>query len=416
MGRRLWILNQHYPPDLPATAGVLELLATRLVARGWRVRVLAGRPLRPDPDANGTPAREWRDHVEVIRLATHNRRGATLGRLRHYASWGWRAAGRLLAGPRPDVILALSTPPLIPGLLGALMRRLRGVPFVYNVQDLYPDLLRLSRYAGGSLERAGRGVAELVERDAAMIVPLSTQMAATLRERGVPEERLMVIPNPVDTERIRPVAPDRNAWLAEHAGEGEAFRVLHAGNMGFAQGLETLLEAARRLRERSDLRFVLVGGGDARPGLEADARRLGLDNVHFHDFAPSRQIAEVYSAGDLSVVPLRRGVGDFLIPAKLFTSMAAARPVVVGAEAGSEAGRIVVETGCGTRVDPGDPAALATAIAGIAACSDAERREMGDRGRRWVAREHGVEAVADRWDRLLTQVAGGGVQTRSPCC
>lgn len=399
----LWVLNQHYPPDLPATGVVLEALLPRLVPLGWDIRVICGDPLLPDPAVPRPRRRSRRGGVEVQRLPTWNRRRGTAGRLLHYLSYAGGAGGLLTLGARPDILLVLSTPPVLGGALGWWTRRLRGVPYVYHLQDLYPDLLADSRYAGSALESLAWRLARPVEAEAARIVPIGHTMADTLTARGVDSQRIRVIPNAVDVDEL--AGGHGEDWLRTLEPAPQGLRVLFAGNLGFAQGLDTILEAARELDRGGDpVTFLLVGEGDARPALEARARKLRLGNLRFLPFVPRRLLPAMLAAGDIGLVPLRPGLARYLVPSKLFSHWAAGRPVLLAADADSEPATLLAESRGGLRVDPGDPQALVEGIRRVAAWSPQERERAGQRGHRLARQRFAPEAVAAAWDRLLREL------------
>jgi colanic acid biosynthesis glycosyl transferase WcaI len=178
---------------------------------------------------------------------------------------------------------------------------------------------------------------------------------------------------------------------------------MYAGNVGFSQSLELLVGAARALADRSDVVFVINGGGSARPDLERQA--AGLDNVRFVDFQPRERLADVLAAGDIHVVPLRRGLARSSVPSKAYSILAAGRPVVASVDEGTEVARVVEKAGAGLAVPPDDPEAFAAALTALLD-DPARARAMGAAGRTFVERWASPAVVAGRYEALFDELGG----------
>jgi colanic acid biosynthesis glycosyl transferase WcaI len=217
-----------------------------------------------------------------------------------------------------------------------------------------------------------------------------------------------VIPNFVDTEWIRPL-PHENSYRAEFGLSGKRV-VMYAGNVGLSQALNLLLDAAVDLADESDVVFVINGGGVARPELERRAR--GLDNVRFVDMQPKARLPQVLAAADIHVVPLRRGLAWSSVPSKLYSILAAGRPIVASIDAGTEVARTVERAAAGLSVPPDDPETFTKAVRRL--LDDAGDREaMGTSGRRFVEGWASPAAVAEAYEQLFEAVrvqstSGGG--------
>jgi colanic acid biosynthesis glycosyl transferase WcaI len=221
-----------------------------------------------------------------------------------------------------------------------------------------------------------------------------------------PYDRIRVIPNFVDTARITPAArggtPGGGDYRREY-GLGDHQVVMYAGNVGFSQSLDLVIGAARALADRPDLVFVVNGGGSARPDLERQA--AGLDNVRFVDFQPQERLADVLAAGDIHVVPLRRGLARSSVPSKTYSILAAGRPVVASVDEGTEVARVVEKAGAGVAVPPDDPTAFTAALAALLD-DPARARAMGAAGRGFVERWASPAAVAERYEALFDELVG----------
>jgi colanic acid biosynthesis glycosyl transferase WcaI len=206
---------------------------------------------------------------------------------------------------------------------------------------------------------------------------------------------VVVIPNFVDTENIRPLP--RMTSYRQELGLGERPVVMYAGNIGYSQSLELLVEAARALPH---VDFVINGNGSARTTLEVEAR--GVSNLVFGDFQPAERLAEVLATGDVHVVPLRRGLGRVSVPSKTYSIMAAGRPIVAAVDAGTEVTRLVDGAECGIVVGPDSPSEFIEAIRRLT--DDLQgSAEMGRRARAYVEQQASPRAVAERYADLVRE-------------
>jgi len=369
------LLNEYYPPDTSATARMAALVAERL-AQQHEVTVVAGRPSY-DPDESYPYTllhRTIRNHVAVECVgSTTYPRHKMRRRVSNYLSYLALAVPRALA-VRPDVILAMTDPP-VAGIAGAVIARLTGRPFVYNVRDMYPDMA-----LGGDIVRQNAWI-ERWERmhrgalkQAARVIVLGDDMRDRIVGKGIRQENVVVV-----RDGSSPVhdMPDTNDPVVQEIRSGFRFVVLHAGNLGFYGAWQTLLKAAEILGNEN-IGVVFVGDGANRESMERSAGNVR--NVRFLPFRPVQQVPHVMMAGDLQIVTVKRGLEGVVVPSKLYSTLAAGRPVLAIAAPESDVARIVSAAGCGVSVDPDDPAAIAAAIRELR--SDPIRlAEMGRRAR-----------------------------------
>ncbi len=369
------LLNEYYPPDTSATAKMAAQVAETL-AKSHKVTVVAGRPSY-DPDEfypYKLLRRDTRNGVIVERVgSTAYPRHQMKRRVSNYLSYLALAVPRALA-IRPDVVLAMTDPP-VAGIVGAFIARLAGRPFVYNIRDLYPDMA-----IGGDIVRPNGWVNrwEKMHRNAlkraARVIVLGDDMRNRILAKGVAPERVVVVRDGTSFPASMPAQSDP---VVQEIRSGFSFVALHAGNLGFYGAWGTLLKAAEMLRNENAA-LVFVGDGANRASLEASA--AGSPNVRFLPFRPFAQVPHVMMAGDVHIVTIKRGLEGVVVPSKLYSILAAGRPVLAVAPDSSDAARIVTESGCGLAADPDNPAAVAKAICELR--SDPARLcEMGRRAR-----------------------------------
>jgi colanic acid biosynthesis glycosyl transferase WcaI len=291
------------------------------------------------------------------------------------------------------------SPPLTLGPIGWLVSRLRRAPYVFNVQDVFPDAAVTT---GAITDRRVIAAAARLERltyDLAdAVTVLSDDLAANVRAKTRSPERVHVIPNFVDTDAIVPL--DRSTPLRRELDLGEGPVVLYAGNVGFSQSLDLVIGAARRL---PDVTFLVNGDGAARAPLEAEA--ADVSNLRFNGYVESDRLGELLATGDVHVVPLRKGLGAVSVPSKTYSILAAARPVVASIDAGTAVPLILQESGAGRSVPPDDLDAFVAALQGVLA-DPTQARAMGERGRAWVEQHASPAAVGDAYDRLIRGLRG----------
>lgn len=409
---KIAVITQHYVPERCAPAARMSQLAAAWAGRGHEVHVVCAMPNHPD----GVLPRLYRG-----RLYVHERHApgievhraplfvaANRGVLPRALSQGSFPLGVVATArriPRPDLVVTTS-PPLLSAPIAALLARLWGVPLVFDVRDLWPGVFRaLGVVRNRAVLRVLEGVERALYRASSQVVAVSPAFVEPIRERGgsLPAERVTVIPNGADLSWWSPGPARPEVRSALGADAADTALVLYAGNHGYAQGLEVLLEAALRVQRR--VRFVLVGQGSERARLMARAAALGLgaERVGFSPSVPAERLLELYRAADVCVVPLR-AVAELerCIPSKLFEIMACGRPVV--AALGGVGAQIVADSGGGRVVAPGDADGLAAAIDEIVA-DPALGARLGAAGRAHVVAHYDRERLAARYLAVLERVA-----------
>ena len=392
------LLNQYYPPDTSATAKMAVQVAEKLAER-HQVTVVAGRPSY-DPDEFYPFAflrRDIRNNVTVERVAsTAYPRHQMRRRVSNYLSYLALAVPRALA-IHPDIVLAMTDPP-VAGIAGAFIARMADRPFVYNIRDLYPDMA-----IGGDIVQPNRWVDrwEKMHRralhQAARVIVLGDDMRDRIISKGVSPDRVVVVR---DGASFPPSPPERNDLVVQKIRCDFSFVALHAGNLGFYGAWDSLLKAAHILRNENT-GLVFVGDGANRAAMEISAKPL--PNVRFLPFFPIEQVPHVMMAGDVHIVTVRRGLEGVVVPSKLYSILAAGRPVLAIAAAESDAAQIVRETGCGISADPDDPAAIAAAIRELR--NDQNRLiQMGIRAKETAAKYARVDEL-ERFVEVVEEAA-----------
>ncbi|HTK57335.1 MAG TPA: glycosyltransferase family 4 protein [Gemmatimonadales bacterium] len=406
---RIAYLVQQFPPEVGAGPARVTEMGRQWLRSGSALTVITAMPNRPEGRIHAayrgqlTATESW-EGIRVLRSwlyasPKHGFLRTVLNNLTWMVTGGAHALVRM---GRADVLIA-SSPPFFPHLAGVVVSRLRGVPLVLEIRDLWPDYLVDMGVLSGAPARALFALERWLLRRAAAVVVVTESFRRRVVEKGVAAERVHVISNGVDLDFYRPA--DEPPPLPALARRGQEFLVGYLGNIGAGQALTTVVEAAARLMvSRPDIRFVLAGDGPDRNAVEAAARERGLTNLPVHPPIPKSATRAFYNACDLVLVPLAPlPVFQETVPSKLFEILACERPVL--ASLAGEAAAIVAASGGGMSVPPGRPELLAQGIERFAALSVGERAAMGVAGRRYVAAQFSRDVLADRYLAVLRSAA-----------
>ena len=394
--------NRSYWPDLSATGQLLTELAEDLVrAHGWDVTVVCGYPLRSNAQVPGS---EWRQGVHIVRAT-----GSTLdpkafaGRATNYVTYFASATLKGLRIRKPDVVIALTDPPII-GLAALAAAAKADASFVFLCEDIFPEVATLLEdFHSGVVNDALTRVNRFLVRKADRVIALGETMKRRLVEgKGADPTKVAVIHNWADCSAVAP-GPRDNPFAREH-GLVDKFVALHAGNIGLSQDLEIVLHAAEQLRDRNDIVFVFVGDGSKKKDLQDLAVRRDLRNVMFLPFQPREAMDQSYATADVSLISLKRGLAGVIVPSKVYNVLASGRPCVAAVEQDCEVAQIIQDAGCGYVVAPGDAAALRSRVVQLA--DDRDRAvDMGVRARAAALDFDRPRQVA-AYDALLRDVGG----------
>jgi glycosyltransferase involved in cell wall biosynthesis len=402
-GRRVLFINQYYWPDHASTAQHLTDLAESLAERGIECHVLTSQS-RYQLGEPRPPAHEVKNGVHVHRVpATSLGRGGTWSRMTDYLSFYAGACARAVLMRRFDVVVTLTTPPII-GLIGVFLKRLKGTRHIYWSMDLHPDAsLALGRMSPRKLfPRLMNRLSKFVYNQADRVVALGPYMADRIALKDVPAERIAIIPVWARRDEIYPTPRAANP-LRKSLSIGDAFVVMYSGNLGLAHSFDEFLEAARRLRDRADVVFVFVGGGPRFGEVRAAQEREPLDNVRLLDYFPRAQLHTSLSLADVHLISMRPEMTGIVVPGKLYGVMAAGRPAIFVGPEHCEPADTIRAAGCGFSITTGDVDGVCRAITHLAA-DKSLARQMGERARSAFIASYDSRLCCNEWYELLGQV------------
>jgi colanic acid biosynthesis glycosyl transferase WcaI len=405
---RILIVGLNYSPEVVGIGPYTSELAEHLASRGHKVSVLTGFPYYPHWKIDRAYRRrrpflvEALNGVRVIRspiLLPGGRQG-TIRRILFDSSLSVTSLMASVRIGQLDLVLCVS-PPLQLGLTAWLIARSSGARLLLHLQDLVPDAaLSVGMMREGRAVRIARRLERFVYSRADRITVISRGFFENLVAQGVPPEKLQVLPNWVETAKFN-VQPGAGVRASLGAMNGETL-ALHTGNMGAKQGLETVVATAAELVDENFV-LALIGDGNHRRKLEAQAKRLGLKNLRFLPLQVD--LPATLAAADMLVLSQRGMVIDSVAPSKLLSYMAAGKPVVAAVNELSEAGRMIREANCGIVVPPEDPGALAAAIRAFQ-FQDDRFASLGASGRRYVVEHHERVKILEQWSQVIEGRAG----------
>jgi len=407
--RRIFFVNRFYAPDHSATAQILTDLAVALVRRGHEVHVVTSQGLYDDPAAK-LPLEETLDGVLVHRVPVpaydrNNLGKRALGYLFVYRQLASALRKLILTG---DIVVAKTDPPLLSVVVARAISG-KGAILVNWLQDVYPEVAAhlgvpfvkgpvsniLARLRDRSLKQAYKNVV------------LGVRMADVVQQRGVQSDKIAIVPNWTDDQEIMPV-PHSSNHLRREWGLEDKFVIGYSGNLGRAHEFDTLLEAARQLRDREDIVFLFIGSGHHFARLKALVDEFGIaKRFQFRPYQARKDLKNSLGVADVHWLSLRPELEGLIVPSKFYGIAAAGRPTIAVTAADGEIGRLVEEHKCGVQVNPGDGAGLAKAIVRLADDRPGVE-EMGRRARSMIDMTYNRNSGIRTWDELLRSAHEGG--------
>ena len=393
-----WFQPEHFYKGVPFAKALME--------KGHQVQVLTGFPNYPMGKLYPgykikffqKEAVEGVDVVRVPLYPSHDR--SPIGRVTNYLSFAFFA---FILGPwllkKPDVIYVYHPPPTtyIPALVLKLLYR---VPVVYDIQDFWPDTLSATGMFKNQFGlKLVDGYCRLFYKAADKIVVLCPGFKKKLIEKGVPVEKIEIIYNWFDEKNL--TAKPNTAELPDILCRPDTFKILFAGNMGKAQGLESVLEAAKILKDSNPkIQFIFIGGGVEVENLKAKAGQMELSNVHFLPYVPPKQIGSFLQVADVLLVHLKKNpLFEITIPSKIQAYLAAGKPILVAVP--GDAAEIVRQAEAGFECPSEDPAALAQAAIRLGKMPPDQLKQLGQNGKQFYWRKMAMPIGVEQFDQLF---------------
>jgi colanic acid biosynthesis glycosyl transferase WcaI len=391
---KVLLVNQFFWPDSAATSQILTEFARYLAEQGHEVFVICGPDGYAAPFAEGSPP----PVEKIIRTPSLTFSRGVSARVLSYISFALWAIGYGFRVPRPDLVVTLTTPPLL-SLVGTLLRTFRGSRHFIWEMDVYPDVaIDLGVLKRRSwLTRAIGKLADFARMKADGIIVLGECMRDRLIARGIPESKLHLAENWADGNLVQPVPPQNDGKLC----------VLYSGNLGLAHDVDTITGVMERLRNDDRFRFVFLGAGIRRKPLEEWCMERQLDSVQFFPYQSREHLSRSLGSGDIGLVTLLPACTGSVVPSKTYALMAAARPILFIGSRTAMPARIVERYACGWQIEAGDVEGL-IALLGRLAENPGLVSEAGERARQAFLEHYDFPTSVSRLTRALGIVSGRG--------
>jgi colanic acid biosynthesis glycosyl transferase WcaI len=401
---RIMALTRYFPPEIGTASHLFFELCESLVQRGHQVTAVTGMPWynldQVEPKYQNRPClTEQLNGIQVIRVAdlpmpSHEWRV----KVGHFSTPLTLALGGLMAEP-PEAIIFYS-PPLLLGLTAHFLARRWNIPFVMNLQDLYPLCLVDYGYPQAFISFLEKMELFIYKKSEFIIVHSQGNGDYLINFKSQSLEKVKVIHNWVDTDFITP-GPKDNLFSVTH-GLGNDFIVSFAGTMGAGQGLKFVIDTAWLLKEYQDIKFLMVGGGMEKHLLAEEVEKKQLDNVIFLPMQPKEVYPDILRSSDICLSTLKRTLSAPVVPSKILSIMAAGRPVLASMPLHGDAPKLIEAAKCGLCIGPEDPQALADAI--LKLYHDPPLREsFGNNGRRYAESHLSREACISKFEALMQE-------------
>ena len=412
---KVLLFTPYYYPDFGPSAPIYTDLCEDLHKMGCNVTVVTAFPHYSEAQLAQNPHRPLFTHevyngVNIVRCYVYSvSKATTWKRMIYHGSFNLFSTLASLRVKNPDIILA-DAPMLWSGLSLVVKAIWAKVPFIYIIHDIYPDVLvRLGVLTNPKLIALIDRIERAFYVRASGISVLSQGFKENLLRKSIPSEKIAVIPACVDANFFRPLPRENELRRTLHL--GDKFVFLYAGNIGYSQGLDSVLSAAQDLKETSDILFLFVGEGATKENLLGEASRKGLTNVKFIPFVPREQVPLLYGLADVCLVSLKQGLVVESVPSKTYTIMASGRPILASVDKNTEAARLVKVSGCGLLVEPGNPRAITDSLLSLYR-NERLRSQMGNCGREYAFNHYRREIAAkEYYSFILKNLNNGGASS-----
>ena len=408
---KILLLPPYFTPEIMASSHLDHDRYNAFAAEGWDMHLYTPMPTRginADERLKYKKIRKERmydDKMHVHRFSMfQEKKGAILRAIRYVLCF----IKQLWFGLRTkdiDVVYLVSTPP-IQGLIGALLKKIRKVPFVYNLQDIFPDSMVGAGMTkeNSLLWKVGRKIENFTYRHADKIIVISEDFRENLLQKGVPNNKIEVVYNWVDSDVVYPIKEQDNILFEELGlSRDDNFRVVYAGNFGLAQNIDVIIDTAEILQSNSDIQFLLFGQGETYERYKEQVSKRGLKNIVFQPLQPVDKVKYVYSLGDLGIVSCKPGIGKGAFPSKTWSILSAGVPVVANYDEGTDLEHLLSQNKLGVFSPSGKSKEMADAILKMynnpILC-----KEFGINAREYVLKNASREVAVGEYVRIIKEV------------
>lgn len=350
---KLIYLVQYFSPEKASGLQLVEDLLEGFSKQGWKTDVFTPTPTRGVTDEERREYAHKRVEVKydgkliIHRMHLYREGKGLIGRAIRYILFSIECFWKAATVPA-DFIFTGSGPPT-QGIVVGLAKKVSGKKIIYNLQDIFPDSLVTSGICEEKsfLMKIGHIMENFIYRNADHIITITDDMKANIMKKGVPEDKISVVRNWIDTDRVKHIYREDNSLFDELKLSREEFYVVYAGNLGKVQGVDVILKAASLMKDYKDIKFVIFGNGSEEENLKKLVKDKHLDNVLMFPLQPIERVSEVYSMADVCIISCTPGTGGSGMPSKTWTIMAAGVPIIASFDMPSEMKQTIEEAECG---------------------------------------------------------------------
>ncbi|MFZ4412862.1 MAG: glycosyltransferase family 4 protein [Bacteroidales bacterium] len=403
---KLLILTQYFPPEVGAPQNRLYELAVRLQQKGMDITILTAMPNYPQMEVHTAYKGKYYYNEEMSEMKVHrawiyvSKSKSILFRLMNYFSFVFSS---LIIGlykiEKQDVVL-VESPPLFLGITAYLLSRAKRAKMVFNVSDLWPESAeKLGLISNKTLLKLSTYLEEFCYKQSALITGQTQGICANISSR-FPEKKVYWLKNGVDINFYNSEKILETNWRFENGFKIDDFLLIYAGIIGYAQGLEIIIEAAKTFHDQNAVKFILLGSGPEKEKLQKLCKEYNLTNVYFFDVVTKHQMQNILISTDVSIIPLRKlDLFKGAIPSKIFESLALKRPILLGVD--GEAKELFIEKGqCGLFFEPENVASLVEGIDSLIQHPEL-RTQYGKNAYEYVASNFNRDIIANEfWEKL----------------
>lgn len=409
---RILTFSAYFTPEIAASMYLIEDMLEGMAKAGHYVEMYVPMPCRGVSDKvrkkylkNKKEVR-YNGHLVIHRFYLHKEGKRTLTRALRYMLLNFIFFGKGII-TKTDVIFAQSTPPT-QGMMAGLLSVLKKKPFVYNLQDIFPDSLVNSGMTSKEsvVWKIGRVIEDYGYRHATKIIVISEDFKKNIMEKGVPEEKIVVVSNWADVKGVYPVKRKDNILVERYGLDPDKFYITYCGNIGFTQNMDMLLDVAKLIEsEMLDVRFLLIGEGAAKEAVVDRINTEKISNVITLPFQPYEDIAHVFSLGDVGLIISKPGVGNNSVPSKTWSIMAAGRPILASFDSDSELSKLIKSSKCGVCAEAGNKEQFIEQIRSLISSSE-QRNRMGTNGKNYIENNLNKEKCVSEYIKVLEKTKG----------
>lgn len=407
---RILAYSAYFTPEIAASMYLIEDVLEGFAKAGHYVDLYVPVPCRgvSDEVRNEYKKRKtevrYDGHLTIHRFSLYKEGKNPIRRALRYAflniAFIWKGLFT-----KANIIFAQSTPPT-QGMMAGIVRAMKRIPFVYCLQDIFPDSLVNTGLTkeGSILWKIGRRIEDYSYRSAGKIIVISEDFKQNIMAKGVPEEKIAMIPNWPDTAGVYPVERKDNILFDRYGLDREKFYIAYSGNIGHTQNMDLLLDAAKEIQDESrDVRFVILGDGAAKESVEKRIREEKIGNVILLPFQPYEDIAHVFSLGDVGLIISKPGIGNNSVPSKTWGYMAAHKPILASFDANSDLTEIIKRVECGIVAEADKKDDLVKAIRTMK--EDPDLPFKGEKGANFLKNELDKDKCVGEYVRIIEETA-----------